>query len=112
MFGTLTEAKVLLEDWRIDYNWNRPHSTQGNVQPAKYAATQKPTRTNERNWHHKQGHLSQTLRSPTAIPARSSLSARNGWPNAGSSPWASMSALMTRASSKSRLLIGRFSQES
>ncbi len=41
MFGTLTEAKVLLEDWRIDYNWNRPHSALGNQPPAKYAATLK-----------------------------------------------------------------------
>jgi putative transposase len=41
VFDTLTEAKVLLEDWRIDYNWNRPHSALGNQPPAKYAATLK-----------------------------------------------------------------------
>ena len=41
IFDTLTEAKVLLEDWRIGYNWNRPHSALGNQPPAKYAATLK-----------------------------------------------------------------------
>ena len=41
VFDTLIEAKVLLEDWRIDYNWNRPHSALGNQPPAKYAATLK-----------------------------------------------------------------------
>lgn len=38
VFDTLTEAKVLIEDWRIDYNWNRPHSSLGNLSPARYAA--------------------------------------------------------------------------
>ena len=28
-FDSLLEAKVLLEDWRIDYNINRPHSADG-----------------------------------------------------------------------------------
>lgn len=41
IFDTLTEAKVLLEDWRIDYSWNRPHSALGNQPPAKYAASLK-----------------------------------------------------------------------
>lgn len=41
VFDTLTEAKVLIEDWRIDYNWNRPHSALGNMTPAAFAATLK-----------------------------------------------------------------------
>ena len=27
LFGSLLEAKVLVEQWRIDYNTNRPHSS-------------------------------------------------------------------------------------
>lgn len=41
VFDTLTEARVLIEDWRMDYNWNRPHSALGNMTPAAYAATLK-----------------------------------------------------------------------
>ena len=41
VFDTLTEAKILIEDWRIDYNWNRPHSALGNKTPAAFAATLK-----------------------------------------------------------------------
>jgi transposase InsO family protein len=44
LFDTLTEAKVLIEDWRIDYNWNRPHSALGNMTPAAFAATLKITK--------------------------------------------------------------------
>ena len=29
LFETVLEARVLLEDWRIDYNINRPHSAHG-----------------------------------------------------------------------------------
>lgn len=39
IFDTLTEARILCEQFRIDYNWNRPHSALGNLPPAKYAAT-------------------------------------------------------------------------
>jgi len=38
VLDTLTEAKVLIEDWRIDYNWYRPHSSLGKLSPARYAA--------------------------------------------------------------------------
>jgi putative transposase len=41
IFDTLIEAQILVEDWRMDYNWNRPHSALGNQPPAKYAATLK-----------------------------------------------------------------------
>lgn len=39
-FDSLLEAKVLIEDWRIDYNHNRPHSALGMLTPAAYAAQQ------------------------------------------------------------------------
>ncbi len=35
-FETLFEAKVLLEDWRIDYNMNRPHSAHDWLTPVEF----------------------------------------------------------------------------
>ena len=37
-FGSLTEARVLLEDWREQYNQERPHSALGYKTPAEVAA--------------------------------------------------------------------------
>jgi len=37
IFDSLLEAKVLLEDWRIDYNTNRPHSAFGLLTPTEFA---------------------------------------------------------------------------
>jgi putative transposase len=36
-FGSLTEAQVLVEAWRIEYNTYRPHSALGGLTPAEYA---------------------------------------------------------------------------
>ena len=36
-FDTLLEAQVLIEDWRIEYNTRRPHSSLGWLAPAIYA---------------------------------------------------------------------------
>ncbi len=38
-FDSLLEAQVLIEDWRIDYNKNRPHSAHGNLTPTQFAQT-------------------------------------------------------------------------
>ena len=35
-FDSLLEAKVLTEDWRIDYNINRPHSAHGWLTPVEF----------------------------------------------------------------------------
>jgi putative transposase len=35
-FDSLLEAKVLLEDWRIDYNMHRPHSAHGWLTPVEF----------------------------------------------------------------------------
>jgi putative transposase len=37
LFDNLLEARVELEDWRIDYNMNRPHSSLGYLTPNEYA---------------------------------------------------------------------------
>jgi putative transposase len=39
LFETLAEAQVLVEDWRVDYNENRPHSALGMMAPARFAAS-------------------------------------------------------------------------
>ncbi len=36
-FGSLAEARVLIEDWRNEYNAWRPHSSLGGLTPAEYA---------------------------------------------------------------------------
>jgi putative transposase len=35
-FDSLLEAKVFTEDWRIDYNINRPHSAHGWLSPVEF----------------------------------------------------------------------------
>lgn len=42
-FGSITEAKVVIEDWRQEYNTYRPHSALGGRRPNEYATI---TRTN------------------------------------------------------------------
>jgi putative transposase len=36
-FDNLLEAQVLIEDWRTDYNDNRPHSAHGDLTPSEFA---------------------------------------------------------------------------
>ncbi len=38
-FGSLDEAKILIEVWRKEYNTYRPHSALGGLTPAEYAKT-------------------------------------------------------------------------
>jgi len=39
LFYSVKEAKVLAENWRLDYNHHRPHSSLGYKTPAQFAAT-------------------------------------------------------------------------
>jgi putative transposase len=32
----MTEAKILIEDWRIEYNTERPHSSLGYLTPVEF----------------------------------------------------------------------------
>jgi putative transposase len=36
-FDSLLEARVIIEDWRTDYNWKRPHTAHGDLTPGEYA---------------------------------------------------------------------------
>lgn len=36
-FDSLLEARVIVEDWRLDYNANRPHSAHGELTPTEFA---------------------------------------------------------------------------
>jgi putative transposase len=36
-FITLTQARELIEDWRLDYNANRPHTALGGLTPAEFS---------------------------------------------------------------------------
>ncbi|RFZ05442.1 Integrase core domain protein [Mycobacterium marinum] len=36
-FDSLLEARVIIEDWRTDYNANRPHSAHGELTPHQFA---------------------------------------------------------------------------
>lgn len=40
LFGTLAEARVILESWRVEYNSFRPHSSLGYQTPSHYACKQ------------------------------------------------------------------------
>jgi putative transposase len=35
-FASLTEARAVIEEWRIDYNEYRPHSSLGELTPEQY----------------------------------------------------------------------------
>lgn len=38
LFGTLAAARVIVEQWRVEYNQERPHSSLGNRTPEEFAA--------------------------------------------------------------------------
>jgi putative transposase len=38
VFGSLLEAQVVIEQWRCEYNQNRPHSSLGYQTPEEFAA--------------------------------------------------------------------------
>ncbi len=59
-FSCLAEAKVLVEDWREDYNHHRPHSALGMKPPARFAHA----------WRTQHEPLAASLRSPYGLTPR------------------------------------------
>jgi putative transposase len=45
-FGSLLEAQLITEAWRVEYNTYRPHSSLGGLTPAAYAARWEPNDPN------------------------------------------------------------------
>ena len=43
-FLSMADARTRINEWREDYNLNRPHSSLGNLTPSAFAAQIKPTR--------------------------------------------------------------------
>jgi putative transposase len=55
IFGSLLEARIVIEAWRTEYNQRRPHSSLGYLTPAEFAAQQKfqnmqPRRHKDNRW--------------------------------------------------------------
>jgi putative transposase len=55
IFGSLLEARIIIEAWRIEYNQRRPHSSLGYLTPAEFAEQQKfqnmqPRRHKDNRW--------------------------------------------------------------
>jgi putative transposase len=47
LFGNLNEARQLIEEWRIDYNTNRPHTSLNGLTPIEFAT--RPTQGQNQN---------------------------------------------------------------
>ncbi len=45
IFDTLIEAKVVIENWRMEYNQFRQHSSLGNISPEEFAALDRTLET-------------------------------------------------------------------
>ena len=43
-FLSMADARIRINEWRADYNENRPHSSLGNLTPSDFAAQLNPTR--------------------------------------------------------------------
>ncbi len=50
IFGTLAEARVILESWRVEYNEKRPHSSLGYQTPEEFAASVEKVPQNGKSW--------------------------------------------------------------
>ena len=44
ILGNLAEARKIIENWRINYNTHRPHTSLGGLAPAVYANLNRATR--------------------------------------------------------------------
>lgn len=52
LFNSLTEVRIMAEEWRVDYNEERPHKSLRYLSPVKYAE-QRPKSSNKTTFIHK-----------------------------------------------------------
>lgn len=69
LFDSLAEAKLLVEDWRTDYNTNRPHSALGMAAPARFAAAWRQLHATEEA-EREADRFAASLRSPSGLAPR------------------------------------------
>ncbi|MBV9391537.1 MAG: transposase [Verrucomicrobia bacterium] len=55
LFPSLSEARIILEQWRIEYNQHRKHSALGYLTPNQFSAQQTPTGCDRANERRKNG---------------------------------------------------------
>ena len=61
LFTSLREAREIIEEWRIDYNTNRPHTSLDGLTPNEFAA--RPTRgITGTDFPYKRGHTGEQVR--------------------------------------------------
>jgi hypothetical protein len=69
-FACLAEARVVIGDWREDYNWRRPHSALGMRAPAVFAASlSEPSSGRETNCSLGQSNKGSSCSSADVTPA-------------------------------------------
>ena len=62
LFSSLAEAKVMVEDWREDYNQRRPHSALGMIAPTRFARAWRADQDGDTTLHLEDNHqLSQQV---------------------------------------------------
>jgi hypothetical protein len=83
LFANLNEARQIIEEWRIDYNTNRPHTSLNGLTPTEFAIrpTQGRTRTDST---YKRGHTGEqvirNLFQPRSVPLlRQRVMTPDGW---------------------------------
>jgi putative transposase len=54
-FGSIAEARVVIEDWREEYNTYRPHSALGGLTPTEYAVRGRENHQNQPDHAHNPG---------------------------------------------------------
>lgn len=48
LFANLNEARQIIEEWRIDYNTNRPHTSLNGLTPTEFATRANTGQTQNR----------------------------------------------------------------
>ena len=69
LFTNIKEAREIIEEWRIDYNTNRPHSSLNGLTPIEFAARPTPGHNRDRSLLINEGELgSRSAEVPWSLP--------------------------------------------